>query len=333
MRIAFVTPSFFGYEEAIAQAFRDRGIEVDRFDERPSNSAIARAVLRVVPKLSGRRLRAHFDRMLKKMSGHRYDALLIIKGENLPPSVLRAFSEQNPDAVRIFYTFDSLANSGRCIDLFPDIDVRYSFDRRDVLARDDLKYKSLFFAREFAEVRGRTREFDASFVGTLHSDRYNFYHAVVSKLSPDRCFAFFYSQARWFFSLQRVFDGRMRKIAAGEVSFEKMSRTRVAEIFGASRAVVDYQRPGQDGLTMRTFEALGSGAALITANQAILDEEFYDPSRILVVPRDAASIDGEAVKKWVAALDDEWSVEGFDQYGIDSWVDDFLQDVDAGRKR
>lgn len=333
MRIAFITPSFFGYEEAIAQAFRDRGIEVDRFDERPSNSAISRAVLRVMPRLSVRRLRAHFDSMLQQMRGRSYDALLVIKGENLPPSVLREFSERNPEAVRIFYTFDSLANSGRCVDLFPHTDVRYSFDRGDVAARDDLKYKSLFFAREFAEARGRVREFDASFVGTLHSDRYNFYHGVVSKLSPDRCFAFFYSQARWFFAVQRVFDRRMRKIVPSEVSFDKMSRSRVAEVFGASRAVIDYQRPGQDGLTMRTFEALGSGAALITANQSILEEDFYDPSRILVVPRDADSIDGEAVKNWVAALDDEWSVEGFDQYGIDSWVEDFLQDVDAGRKR
>ncbi len=333
MRIAFITPSFFGYEEAIAQAFRDRGIEVDRFDERPSNSPISRAVLRVIPRLSARRLRKHFDSMLQQMRGRRYDALLVIKGENLPPAVLRAFSEQNPEAVRIFYTFDSLANSGRCVDLFPYTDVRYSFDRGDVAARDDLQYKSLFFAREFAEARGRARVFDASFVGTLHSDRYNFYHGVVSKLSPERCFAFFYSQARWFFAAQRVFDKRMRKIAPSEVSFDKMSRARVAEVFGASRAVVDYQRPGQDGLTMRTFEALGSGAALITANQSILEEDFYDPSRILVVPRDAESIDGEAVREWVAALDDEWSVEGFDRYGIDAWVEDFVHDVNAGRKR
>lgn len=327
MRLAFITPSFFGYEESIAQAFRDRGVQVDQFDERPSNSAVSRAVLRVAPQLAARRVRAHFDGILRQMSEHRYDALLIIKGENLPPYVLRAFSERNPHAVRMFYTFDSLANSGRCVDLFPDLDVRYSFDRGDVAARDDLRYKSLFFAREFAEVRGRERAFDASFVGTLHSDRYSFYHGVVERLSPERCFAFFYSPARWFFALQRVFDRRMRRIAAREVSFDKMPRSRVAEVFGSSRAVVDYQRPGQDGLTMRTFEALGSGAALITANRAILDESFYDPARILVVPRDADSIDGDAVREWVAALDDEWPAEGFDQYGIDAWVDEFLQDV------
>lgn len=333
MRIAFITPSFFGYEEAISQAFRDRGIDVDRFDERPSNTAISRAILRILPQVAAGRLQRHFDGILGQLRRHRYDALLVVKGENVPPRVLKEFAESNPEAVRIFYTFDSLANSGKCLELFPYLDRRYSFDRTDVEERDDLRYKSLFFAREFAEARDRARDYDVSFVGTLHSDRYNFYHAVARGLPPDRRFAFFYSQARWYFALQRVIDKRMRRIASEEISFEKMPRAAVAEVFGSSRAVIDFQRPGQTGLTMRTFEALGSGAALITSNEAIIWEDFYDPSRILVVPRDPGAIDADAVADWVTALADEQPVDGVDRYSIDVWVEDFLRDIEAGKNR
>jgi hypothetical protein len=47
--------------------------------------------------------------------------------------------------------------------------------------------------------------------------------------------------------------------------------------------LLDVTKPGQTGLSLRPFEALGLNKKLITTNAAIRDYEFYDPANIMIV--------------------------------------------------
>jgi hypothetical protein len=326
MRLLFITPSFFGYEKVIVDAFRSRGIDVDLADERPSNSAVGRAVLRLAPKLVQSSLKRHYDDLLARFGDVEYDGLLAIKGENLPEWFLREFRARNPGAVTMFYSFDAISNSSHCVSLFPLFDRLYSFDRGDVARYPVLEYKPLFYSADFAHADpARPSRYLASFVGTLHSDRYEFVRAITRDLDIQRTLSYFYSQAKWYFLVQRLTDRRNRRVSASEVSFDKMDRAQVAEIFASSRAVIDFQRPGQSGLTMRTFEALASGAALITTNASVTDEPFYSADRVLVVDRDPAAIDSAAVAAWIEALPPSAAPPaGFDAYGVSQWVEPFV---------
>lgn len=326
MRLAVVSPSFFGYERAIADAFSDHGATVTLFDERPSNTAVSRALLRLFPRLVNRRVDRHFASIAEAMQGVRYDALLVIKGENTPLWFLEWFHRANERAARLFYSFDSITNSSHCVDLFPEFDRLFSFDRHDVDRFPQLRYKPLFFSKDFRAGAGeRSDSFSTSFVGTLHSDRYRFCEAVNAALPAERAYTFFYSPARWLFTLQRIFSRRFREVPRERASFHKLSRAEVAAIFKSSRAVVDFQRPGQSGLTMRTFEALAAGAALVTANPAIALEPFYSSGRVLIVPADAGSIDSAAVAEWISLLDRGCGTPAdLEPYSLENWTSELL---------
>lgn len=324
MRLLFITPSFFGYESAISQAFERAGVTVDRYDERPRNSSIARAVLRVAPWAMAGELRSHFRAILHETRDVHVDVLLIIKGENVPVWFVEEFTRLHPTTRRIFYTFDSMSNSSRGASLLPMMDRAFSFDRRDVARFGALEYKPLFYAPEFDAVDDEGDiQFLVSFVGTLHSDRYAHYRAVVRNLPPSASDGYFYSPARWFYAAQRLSTPELRG-AANHVKFDKLDRREVARRFARARAVLDVQRPGQSGLTMRTFEALATGAALITTNEAVVEEPFFDPQRIFVVPRQPELVDAEAVATWVHGLPPRLSALDLADYSIDRWVTGFL---------
>jgi spore maturation protein CgeB len=126
-------------------------------------------------------------------------------------------------------------------------------------------------------------------------------------------------------------DPRVRIVKKREVSFVKLARASVAAAFAASKAVIDYQRPGQAGVTMRTFEALASGAAVITANPFVRNEPFFDPSRILVVPTDPQKISSADVAQWIASTAPSTDrPAGFEDYSLDAWVGEFIDLIGSG---
>lgn len=325
LRILLVSPSFFGYERSVAQAIRETGHEVDLFDERPSNRAWQRALVRVAPKLMQRQIDAHYRALAEAIDGTSYDALLVIKGEVVPRAFVEAFAAANPSAVRAYYTFDSLRNSPqglRIVDLF---DLRYTFDRRDARADPSFAYKPLFYAAEYRP-SARPRELDVSFIGTLHGDRWEFVQAVAAGVPERRRRLFFFIPAAWYYWVRRLTSNRVRGVPRHAVQTTPLSRADVVDLMQNSRVVIDMQRHGQHGLTMRTFEALATGAALITSNGEIVAEPFYDPSRILVVPREPSEIDADAVARFVRTQPDVGTAPpSFHEYSLANWVEEFVR--------
>ena len=289
-------------------------------------------MLRVAPWLAAAGTRRHFRTILDSAPPDSYDSILIVKGENTPPWFLREFHERHPRARRQLYLFDSVANSPLCQRLFPLVDRVFSFDRSDVDRFGEMTYKPLFYDREFERGADGIRDIDVSFVGTLHSDRYAYCRRIVGSLPPStRVHLHFFSQAAWFYRLQRVLDRRFREVRSGDVRFRKLDRGQVADLFSRSKVVIDSPRDGQIGLTMRTFEALAAGARLVTTNEAVMHESFYDDRRILVVDRDAAAIDQDAVAAWYASAPPSAYAEGFEQHSIDAWAREFIDDAHAHR--
>lgn len=50
-----------------------------------------------------------------------------------------------------------------------------------------------------------------------------------------------------------------------------------------SKNIIDCPKEGQTGLTIRTFEALGSSKKLITTSKSIRNYDFYKPENIYIV--------------------------------------------------
>jgi hypothetical protein len=325
-RILFITPAFFGYEESIKNALIENGFVVDYFDERVSNNSFFKAVFRVKKDLLGAVITNYYKNILKLIEHIKYDYFFLIKGEVVPEFFILEFKQKNPSAKLIYYTYDSFNNNNKHSQfILKHFDKCFSFDFEDVANNPQLTLKHLFYSEEFVLPQNSIRKFTMSFVGTLHSNRYVEIKQLFSKLT--NTYAFFYSQAKWFFLYQKAASKVYRAIKWDEVSFKKLSKTDVAKIFASSRGVVDIQRYGQTGLTMRTFEVLASGAILVTTNNYIKKADFYDPDYIIVVDEINSS---ELINEIQQKLDRFESLKilvdtDFKKYSVNEWVKDFFQ--------
>ena len=328
-RALVITPSFFGYERDIVAELESQGWSTLLIDERPSNTAFVRAVLRVRKQLANGWVDKYYRSWQRTLSGEQFDLVLVVKAEVVPRWFLEQLRVTNPDARFVFYTYDALTNAGNCLEVLDCFDDRLSFDRDDVARRDDFDYLPLFYVDDFRnqgdEGSGVARRHDLAFVGTLHTERYEFAKRCFGAFSDT--FGFFFVPARWYFFLLKYVTREHRDVPWSEVSFDPMTKPGIAEIFKTSHAVLDMQRSGQHGLTMRTFEVLASGAILVTTNAAITLEPFFDPARVIVVPPDPAEIDSAALYDQLASRDrPDAAPPGFERYSLRSWI----HEVSAG---
>ena len=82
--ILFFSAAFFNYEKAIVEKLQNLGANVDYFNERPSDSTLAKGMIRVNRSLYKRKIQNYYQNILDKTREKMYDFLLIIKGETVP---------------------------------------------------------------------------------------------------------------------------------------------------------------------------------------------------------------------------------------------------------
>ncbi|MDO8383188.1 MAG: hypothetical protein Q7T17_09450 [Microbacterium sp.] len=324
MRILVVSPAFFGYERAITEAFREQGHDAVFLDERPSNLPAVRAIVRAFPWVLRRKINRHYRRALAELGNESFEGVVVIKGEVVPAWFLAEIVRLNPSARMVYYTFDSIKNSPQGQRILGYFHRKFSFDPADVAAYPSFELKPLFFPDDFRPGDAE-RDLDISFVGTLHGDRYPFIQAVAAQIPPERRKLYYYLPARWFFFLRKLSSRGLRGVSQREVSFTPLARSEVVRTAQRSRVVIDLQREGQTGLTMRTFEVLATGAAIITANEAIREQPFFSNERVLVVPRAPERVDTNIVSAFIARQPDVGTAPpGFDEYSLSAWVADFV---------
>ena len=319
-RILFIAPRFFGYEREIADAMRARGAVVDWLADRPYDSAVMAAVTRFAPNAILPFADRLYRSQLEDMASSQYDHVLVINGQTVSHQFLTWLRRSFPTAIFTLYMWDSLDNRGRVVENFSFFDRILSFDPLTV-ERYGASLRPLFFTRSSASLPSDQMEYDATFIGTAHSDRY----AVVSRLRADldpqlRTFWYMYLQARWLFHVYKATNDGMRSAKQDEFEFTPLGKDRLKQVFERSVAIVDIEHPRQRGLTMRTFETLGLHRKLITTNALVRDYDFYDPDNIYVVDRDEPKIDRDFFYRPYRPLPNDI----FARYSVNGWIDETL---------
>lgn len=328
-RMLFISPKFFGYESSMQHAFEELGVEVDFIDERPNNSALARAVIRAMPRLMGWQIRRHYSQQQSLIRNKRYDYVFLLKGEVVPDDFLDEVWRLNPAAKRIFYTYDSLVNTPMSQRHLRSFDHCWTIDYSDAEVEPQLKVLPLFYTPDFSPAAdSQDRPYELSFVGTVHSGRYEAVTALMAKFKNP--FRFFYCPAPWYFFLSKyLLGGDFSRVAYDDVSFKKLNRREVAEVFRNSIAVADIQRRGQSGLTMRTFEVLASGAALITTNRHVSLLGATIGQKVLVLDDFTTEDSQEKARSFVERVKgNRQPPSNMDDYSLRSWAVKLL-DIDS----
>src|SRR5690606_14327945 len=156
-------------------------------------------------------------------------------------------------------------------------------------------FRPLFYAKNYEAVSQSNEKimYDLAFIGTAHPDRY-----FISESARKWClesgfklFTFYFSPSKILFNYRKLTDRNFRNFDIKNISFASLTHLEIIEIYKKSKIILDINHPGQNGLTMRTFETLGAGRKLITTNQNIRLYPFFNPQNIYIIERDNIVLD------------------------------------------
>ncbi|MCX7161352.1 MAG: hypothetical protein NT176_20175 [Proteobacteria bacterium] len=287
-RVLILHPAFFGVDDALASALRSLGAEVKSWSTRPSNSASAKAMLRVAPGIWERGIARTLHRRISEIGVGSFDTVVVIKGEGVSVVVLESLRRKLPNAVFNAYLFDSVRNFPRVLEKVRCFDRVLSFDPADCDERPNWIYRPLYAADCYWHVDSRGAESIYS-LGSFHPERARVLSRFVAMERAAGIGSAHDMLLRGWIDRMRSMHARVDphvRILRAPISAEEAARR-----FGEHSTILDIHHPGQTGLTLRTFEALASGRKLITTNPAVRDHEFFDPARILVIGRAAPKVD------------------------------------------
>ncbi|MDR7372347.1 hypothetical protein [Flavobacterium aquidurense] len=298
-KILFFSVKLFNYENIIANKLRSLGASVDYFDERPNNSIFAKGIIRLKRDLYNVKILKHYNGILKDIENKKYDYFFLIKGEVVPQYFIDKIVQLNPGIILLYYTFDSFENNPNGIEILKNFDRKYTFDSKDSQVYN-LSFRPLFFSDDYYKLNNESKmEYDLLFIGTAHSDRY-----VISENTSKWCannnlknFTFYYSPSRIVFLFFKLFDSSFKKFKYSKISFFSLQHEQIIDLYKRSKVILDINHPNQKGLTMRVFEALGSGKKLITTNLEIKKYPFYNENNIYVIDRSNINLNYEFFDK------------------------------------
>lgn len=323
-RVLLIAPKFFGYEQEIAQGLARSGHDVDMLPDRPFNNPLMKAVMRFRPELGGHRVCDHFFMQhLEELGRRNYSIILVIQGEGVTASTLKKIRNAYPQARMVFYTWDSIENKPFSKRNLAFYDYCSTFDPVDA-KKYGLNFRPLFFSDGFDRPAETTFNYDLSFIGTVHSDRFKIVRTLVKQLPPDaHTFIYLYLQAPWMYDFRRFFTKTVEGAKREDFRFVPLSKDVVQATFFGSRSVLDIEHVNQRGATMRTMEALGSKRKLVTTNKSLSDYDFYNPLNIQIIDRQAPRLDQNFLQTPYQAVPEKIR----ERYSVRHWIREVLGTV------
>lgn len=278
----------FDLEQLILTALKKKGFAVTFLDERPSNRKWMKALIRLCPSCVKFYVNKYYEKILKSEICDDADYAVVLRAEVVPIWFLKKIKKRNPNLKMIYYGSDSFRNNPAAIDKLPFFDKKYTFDPEDA-QQHHIEHLPLFYEDEYLEASKKKyleRDYDVSFIGTVHSDRVRLVSKIAAILNPKKVYFYFYHYGYWILLLQKWFGMvEISKNDIKKVQYHSLSKNEIRRIYQNSKIILDIHHPRQKGLTMRTFEALGAGAKIITTNAYIKNYDFYDPRNILILDR------------------------------------------------
>lgn len=315
MKILLIAPAFYDYHEKIVAEAQSQGHEVVFFAERPGRLVYSGAK-KLPTALRDRIFNGYLRGILKRISGERFDRVLLIRGEIVRPWFVKALRATQPGCRFVMYQWDSQ----RVVDfsaILPLFDTTLTFDSGDA-ERLNLPYLPLFYVRDYRiDPDSSSAEHDLTFVGSYHEERYETFKAVRALCEANGIVLASYIYIARIDYLKLKLLGK-RAPARADVCFAKLTPQEIVARYRRAASILDIENNKQVGLTMRTFEALATGRNLITTNQVAQRMLPELASRIVTLQRGALALTREQTRHRNADCSE------LDKYSIGMWLKTLL---------
>ena len=324
-KVLLLAPKFFNYYLEIKKTLEDYGADVIFFDERPSNSFLTKILIRLnIRCFIQYKIKKYYNNIICEAKNKNFDYLFLVNPETIDKNIIKKFKNVCPNITVIIYMWDSFKNKNKLVTLIPFADKFFSFDPEGPEIDKKVVFLPLFFIEKYASNSSSNveKKYDISFVGTVHSNRYNIAKNLnkIASAQGLTTFFYFYSPSKLLFFLQKLFLKEFRSINFKDISFKQLSNNEVLDILNQSKSVLDIQHPHQKGLTMRTIEMLGNKKKLITTNKEIKKYDFYDSQNIIILDQNQKIVNLDIIQQDYK----EVSQHIYNYYSISSWINNIF---------
>lgn len=256
------------------------------------------------------------EQLKREITDKHFDVLLVIENTCFKKSFIRYLREKNPRIKTIWFLWDTFKTQQRLHrDYIPLFDKVYSFDRDD--AR---KYKLDYFPDFYIEAyEEQSDEYDICFIGSANRTSTSHRIEILSKIKKQcdeyglRSFFYIkYSEPPTYHPIKKIFkkyrENRYGKIVdahidEGYMFAKSLPLDEYNKIIRNSNIIIDINHINRQGMTINAITALASGKKLITTNNRIKDEDFYNPNNILIINIDDPIIPKEFLNSPLIKID------------------------------
>jgi hypothetical protein len=286
-KIILWCPDFFNYDDLIKNELERSGYKVFLISDRPFKNKILRALTTRFPSFFSMILIPYYLRLLVRERSQ-YDDFFVINGQTLSLFMIKYLKNKYKFTSTRLYFWDSIKNRPTGIKLISEFQKTYSFDRQDCDLYN-LRYRPLFYDTKYTSTnQGQNKQAftsDLVFIGTDHKDRTD----IISKIAQSHDINFeaeVYFHTRLVFFIKRFVLRWVNLASNYKRIYKPKSLFEIIAMYEKSKAVLDIHHPLQTGLTMRTIELVGMQKKIVTTNQNVRLERFYNEDMVHVINRD-----------------------------------------------
>ncbi len=309
-KVLLIAPKFYNYHTAIVATMQKEGACVTFFPEM-HYSFLYRLMCNVSIYWKKKLEKSYLDSILQAIQENHYDIFFLIRGGIVTVDFLEKLKAKYPRASFVMYQWDSVLQNNY-MSLIPYFDRVQTFDMVDARALN-ITYLPLFYTEDYVRVEKSPKKYDLAFFGSWHSDRLDvikYFHNEFQKRGLHFIFHLYISKLAMLRALL------LGKLSFGDLSYLKtfmVSAKEITKIYQESTAILDVELSIQQGLTIRTFEVLASKTKLVTTNNNIKEETFYNPHNIMVIDRKRIEINFDFFQSPMDEYD-------FSPYHIREWL-------------
>ena len=278
--ILLIMPEFHNHEKYMVSLLEKWGANVATIQENVRTTKLLYKISWHISRNLGYWLLDQYYK--RKLRGiHKADIILVIKGESISEKTMRSICHRYPKSKKILYEWDSTSINPQSLTIAPYFDAVASFDPEDA-AQYGWKYRPLFFEDQ-KETIPRKELYDLSFIGTIHTHRINIFRQAKLQTEQNSLIFYAYLYSNFFtYNIKKFIkkDAAFQGLKSNEVHYKPLPLEETISVYRSSKVILDYAAPGQNGLTMRTIEALCNGCKLLTNNKNVRNISLFQESNI-----------------------------------------------------
>lgn len=317
MRLLFIAPEFNTYHLEIIKKLESNGHSVNYIKEKRVGffwDILHRTSRSVYCYLQKKFLLNSLVKL--KLKDRVYSHLFIIRGEFVSDEVINYLNREFKFDKRISYQWDSVKNNPQTITHFNNGFFIFSFDPDDC-NKFGYHYLPLFYIKEGG---GDTMlSYDLSFVGVYTDERIDLIKKINKLYAKTNKIKIKIKINLLKYISLKYFSNKLDDVPSHFFTFSNLDYLDVLSIMEKSHIVLDISHSTQSGLTMRTFETIGCGRKLLTNNQLVCNEKFYNKNMIETYDIMEFSLD---IDKFIKNKINPYNKK---DYSIDAWLSRLLR--------